>query len=113
MQNVTTEDKLREECGVFGAYGKEAPLTEMVYYGIFSLQHRGQESAGIAVSDGKSIASHKGQGLIADVFTENILSDLTREKDYIAVAHTRYSTAGTKGVINAQPLVAQYLNGGI
>ncbi len=113
MQNVTTEDKLREECGVFGAYGKEAPLTEMVYYGIFSLQHRGQESAGIAVSDGKSIASHKGQGLIADVFTEDIISDLTRKDDFIAIAHTRYSTAGTKGVINAQPLVAQYLSGAL
>jgi amidophosphoribosyltransferase len=113
MQNGTTEDKLKEECGVFGAYGKEASLAEMVYYGIFSLQHRGQESAGIAVSNGKSIASHKGQGLIADVFTEQIISDLTREDDYIAVAHTRYSTAGTKGVINAQPLVAQYLNGAI
>lgn len=113
MQNESEKNKLNEECGVFGAYGSEESLSELAYYGIFSLQHRGQESAGIAVSDGKSIASHKGQGLISDVFTENILSDLTREKDYIAVAHTRYSTAGTKGVINAQPLVAQYLNGGI
>jgi amidophosphoribosyltransferase len=113
MQDATITDKLKEECGVFGAFGKDASLAELAYYGIFSLQHRGQESAGIAVSDGSSIASYKGQGLISDVFTKEVIFDLTRENDKVAVAHTRYSTAGAKGVINAQPLVAQYLNGGI
>lgn len=113
MQNDATYDKIREECGVFGAYGHDTHLVDLLYYGIFSLQHRGQESAGIAVSNGTSIASYKDQGLISDVFNEKILAELTREDDFVGVAHTRYSTAGAKGVINAQPLVAQYLNGGI
>ncbi|QOR34769.1 amidophosphoribosyltransferase [Clostridium sp. 'deep sea'] len=106
-------DKLAEECGVFGIYGKNIDLASKAYFGIFSLQHRGQESAGIAVSDGEDLISFKGQGLVSDVFTEDVLASLRRKKDIVAVAHSRYSTAGGKGIINAQPLVARYLNGGM
>ncbi len=108
-----TTDKIGEECGVFGIYGANIDLARLAYFGIFSLQHRGQESAGIVVSDGKTMASHKGQGLVADVFTKENLQQLTRPNDKVAVAHTRYSTAGGKGIMNAQPIVARYQNGGL
>lgn len=94
---------MKEECGVFGIYNFEADSpAKSVYYGLFALQHRGQESAGIAVSDGKDIRCHKGMGLVNQVFDEKSLSGL---KGNIAVGHVRYSTTGSSVIENAQPIV--------
>ncbi|MDD3403192.1 MAG: amidophosphoribosyltransferase [Hespellia sp.] len=103
---------LGEECGVFGAYdmtGKDVAAS--VYYGLFALQHRGQESCGIAVTDTygqRKVLSHKGLGLINEVFDENTLSKL---KGNLGVGHVRYSTAGGSCAENAQPLVINYVKG--
>ena len=100
-------DKLGEECGVFGAYDFDgADVASTIYYGLFALQHRGQESCGIAVSDtagpkGKVLSS-KDMGLLNEVFTPEILEKL---KGDIGVGHVRYSTAGSSTRENAQPLV--------
>ncbi len=86
-------------CGVIGVFGhKEA--AKIAYFGLYALQHRGQESAGIAVSDGKEVREHRGLGLVADVFNEAILNEL---KGHIAVGHVRYSTTGSTTIKNAQP----------
>ncbi len=106
-------DKLHEECGVFGIYdfsGEDVAST--IYYGLFALQHRGQESCGIAVSDtdgpkGKVI-SHKGMGLVNEVFSAGHLGEL---KGNIGIGHVRYSTAGSSSRENAQPLVLNYVKG--
>ena len=106
-------DKFKDECGVFGVYtNKENPIdvASMTYYGLYALQHRGQESAGIAVADGKKIDVHKGQGLITDAFKQE---DLAKLKGYISVGHVRYSTAGGKGIENAQPIVTKSKIGSI
>ena len=96
-------DKFKDECGVFGVYAnKPIDVASMTYYGLYALQHRGQESAGIAVADGEKIEVHKGLGLITDAFKED---DLQKLKGHIAVGHVRYSTAGGKGIENAQPIV--------
>lgn len=96
-------DKFKEECGVFGVYSN-SPLdvAGMTYYGLYALQHRGQESAGIAVSDGEKIDIHKGLGLITEAFSKD---DLNKLKGHIAIGHVRYSTTGSTKVENAQPLV--------
>lgn len=93
-------------CGVFGVYGGEA--AELTYLGLYALQHRGQESAGIAVSDGRRIRIHKGMGLVSRVFGEGELSSL---KGKIAVGHVRYATTGAAHVANAQPLVSLSAHG--
>jgi len=94
---------MREFCGVYGIYSYESDaLSKMIYFGLFALQHRGQESAGIAVSDGKKIKSHKGMGLCAVVFNEEILNGL---RGHIACGHVRYSTTGSSSIKNAQPIV--------
>lgn len=106
------DDKLRDECGVFGVYinrnekgeiPQDANPAATAYYGLYSLQHRGQESAGIAVFDGNEIKVKKDSGLLADVFKP---ADLAELKGSAAVAHVRYATAGGKGVENAQPMVS-------
>jgi len=95
---------MREFCGVYGIYSFESDsLSKMVYYGLFALQHRGQESAGIAIADGKIIKSHRGMGLCAVVFNEEILSSLNG--GHIACGHVRYSTTGSSTIENAQPLI--------
>ena len=105
--------KLHEECGVFGMYdlsGKD--VASSVYYGLFALQHRGQESCGIAVSDTKGpkrkVTVHKDMGLVHEVFTEETLEQM---KGDIGVGHVRYSTAGASTRENAQPLVLNYVKG--
>lgn len=107
------EDKIHEECGVFGIYdfdGNDVAAT--IYYGLFALQHRGQESCGIAVSDTKGpkgiVSTHKGMGLVNEVFTPKDLGEL---KGNIGVGHVRYSTAGASTIENAQPLVLNYVKG--
>src|SRR5271165_6656460 len=95
-------DTLHEACGVVGVYAPGHDVARLAYFGLYALQHRGQESAGIAVSDGASIVCHREMGLISSIFDEEILSKLT---GYIAVGHTRYSTTGSSVVVNAQPLL--------
>ncbi|GAA0077921.1 amidophosphoribosyltransferase [Clostridium sp. CTA-5] len=97
-------DKFKDECGVFGVYANSPiDVATMTYYGLYALQHRGQESAGIAVADGKEIDIHKGLGLITEAFEEE---DLKKLKGHIAIGHVRYSTAGGKGIENAQPILS-------
>lgn len=100
-------DKFREECGVVGIYG-HPEAANLAYLALYALQHRGQESAGIAASDGKSLHLEKAMGLVADVFSE---AKLRRLRGAIAIGHVRYSTTGTSQVKNAQPLLAGYLRG--
>jgi amidophosphoribosyltransferase len=95
-------DTLHEACGVVGIYAPGHDVARLAYFGLYALQHRGQESAGIAVSDGASIVCHREMGLISSIFDEEILGKLT---GYIAVGHTRYSTTGSSVVVNAQPLL--------
>ncbi len=107
------DSKLKEECGVFGIYDLDgADVASAIYYGLFALQHRGQESCGIAVSDTngpkRSVSSHKGMGLVNEVFTQEILESLHGD---IGVGHVRYSTAGASSRENAQPLALNYIKG--
>lgn len=102
------EDKPRDECGVFGIYAPGLDVATLTYYGLYALQHRGQESAGIAVSNGKYIELHKNMGLVAEVFSEENLAKL---KGDIAIGHVRYSTTGSASLANAQPLAFRYLRG--
>ena len=100
---------LHEECGVFGIYDKDdIDISSAVYYGLFALQHRGQESCGIAVNDDGTIRVSKDMGLVSDVFTPDRLHSL---KGSIAIGHVRYSTTGASTPENAQPLVTQYVKG--
>lgn len=92
-------DKFREECGVFAIYG-HPEAANLTYLGLYALQHRGQESAGIASSDGREIHCYKSMGHVADIFTPAVLSSLPGEA---AIGHTRYSTAGDTALLNAQP----------
>ena len=100
-------EKAREYCGLFGVFGCRDAV-EKVYYGLYSLQHRGEESAGIASSDSTGIIHHRGLGLVSDVFTPLILKNLERPH---AIGHVRYSTYGKNDVDNAQPLVVTYSRG--
>ena len=107
------EPKLGEECGVFGMYDMEGrDVASTIYYGLFSLQHRGQESCGIAVSrtDGppRNSSSVKGMGLVNEVFNAE---NLGKMKGDIGVGHVRYSTAGASIAENTQPLVLNYIKG--
>ena len=95
-------DKPEEACGVFGIYAPEEDVAKLTYFGLYALQHRGQESAGIAAFDGKEVHLHKEMGLVSQVFNEKILSRLPGQ---LAVGHTRYSTTGSSLVANAQPAV--------
>ena len=95
-------DQLHEECGVFGVYHVEQAAS-LTYYGLHALQHRGQEGCGIAVSDGKRVKSHKGRGLISEVFDEKQIQQLDGN---IAIGHVRYSTAGGNTLENVQPLLS-------
>lgn len=106
---IGEEDKFHEECGVFGIYGAPSKkISRLTYYGLFALQHRGQESAGIAVSDGRNQSIHKNMGLVPEVFTPEVLDTL---QGHISIGHVRYSTTGSSAVINAQPLMFRYSKG--
>ncbi|MBS4538899.1 amidophosphoribosyltransferase [Clostridium sp. D2Q-11] len=106
-----SSDKLKEECGVFGIYSKSIEdISQRIYFGLISLQHRGQESAGIAVCKDKRMNYYKEMGLVREVFNEKILKRL---EGNIGIGHVRYSTTGDSHVINAQPLVVQYIGGSI
>lgn len=113
IENNMAFEKLHEECGVFGIYDLDGnDVASTIYYGLFALQHRGQESCGIAVSEtngpkGK-VSSYKGMGLVNEVFVEGSLEGLRGD---IGVGHVRYSTAGASTRENAQPLVLNYVKG--
>ncbi|GLY67397.1 amidophosphoribosyltransferase [Amycolatopsis taiwanensis] len=94
------ESEPREECGVFGVWAPGEEVAKMAYYGLYALQHRGQEAAGISVSDGNQIVVFKDLGLVSQVFDEQVLSSL---QGHIAVGHCRYSTTGSSTWENAQP----------
>ena len=102
--------KIREECGVFGVYGSKNPkIAQTVYFGLFSLQHRGQESCGIAVNNDGAFKSYKDLGLVNDVFTPNIIERLGEGN--IAIGHVRYGTTGGNERSNAQPIVVNHIKG--
>lgn len=111
--NDLFSDEVHEECGVFGIYDLDGGnIANSIYYGLFALQHRGQESCGIAVSDTEGpkgkVKSHKGMGLVNEVFTPDTLEGM---KGNIGVGHVRYSTAGGSTPENTQPLVLNYVKG--
>ncbi|HEX7530934.1 MAG TPA: hypothetical protein VF333_07315, partial [Pyrinomonadaceae bacterium] len=94
------DDKLREECGVVAIHG-HPDAARMTYLGLYALQHRGQESAGIATADGQHLANIKGMGLVSEIFTDDVLQKLPGD---MAIGHTRYSTTGDSALLNAQPI---------
>jgi amidophosphoribosyltransferase len=93
---------LHESCGVFGVYSPKEDVARLTFFALFALQHRGQESAGIATADGKTIRVFTGMGRVSNVFNEDSLKNLT---GHMAIGHNRYSTAGSSRVANAQPIV--------
>ena len=99
-------DSPKEECGVFGIAtpNTQQDVARLAFYGLFALQHRGQEAAGIAVSDGKRVHLHKEMGLVSQVFTEGIISKL---EGPLAIGHTRYSTTGSSTLHNSQPFLIE------
>ena len=94
---------LGEKCAVFGVYGRGLDVARLSFFGLYALQHRGQESAGIATANGETICLHKGMGLVSQVFTEELIES---QKGHIAVAHNRYSTTGGSKVKHSQPMLA-------
>ena len=101
--------RLKEECGIFGIFGHE-DAASTTYLGLYALQHRGQESTGIVVSDGKELKVHREMGLVPEVFNEENLERLTGE---MAIGHVRYSTTGSSEVKNAQPFKVDYYRGSL
>ncbi|HUT25391.1 MAG TPA: class II glutamine amidotransferase, partial [Sumerlaeia bacterium] len=106
---AATKERSGEKCGVVGVFN--APeAAKLAYLALYALQHRGQESAGIAASDGRRVRLHKASGLVADVFGE---ADLEGMPGHMAIGHVRYSTTGSTHPHNAQPLVAKYHGGSL
>ena len=112
MESVTScarggpKDNPKEKCGVFGIFNSPGAV-EKTYFGLHSLQHRGQESAGMAISDGERIFGHTGMGLVSEVFTQAQLRELSRYGDSV-IGHVRYSTSGSSRLDNAQPILMEY-----
>lgn len=104
--------KFHDECGVYGIYSKDESINvaKRTYYGLYALQHRGQESAGITAYDGKNMECHKAMGLVSEIFNRESLEKL---KGYSAIGHVRYSTAGESSVNNAQPIMGKCKLGNI
>jgi amidophosphoribosyltransferase len=107
--NPEQDMRPRHYCGLFGIYG-HPNAAELTYYGLYALQHRGQESAGITTSDGTELRTYKGMGLVGQVFDKNILRSLP---GHLAIGHVRYSTTGSSNIKNAQPLVVDCARGQI
>jgi len=105
---VFSEDKLHEECGVFGIFAPGIEAARYTFFGLYALQHRGQEAAGIVTCDGRVAHVHKGMGLVSQVFDEDNLRYLL---GHIAIGHTRYSTTGAPKLRNTQPYVIETLDG--
>ena len=102
------DDKFHDECGVFGVYAPGREVGRMTFFGLHALQHRGQESAGIASYDGRTTHIHKEMGLVPQIFTERDIKKLT---GHMAIGHTRYSTTGSAHVRNAGPYLIETING--
>ncbi len=102
--NKDLSDYPKHECGVCGIFGHD-DSAKLTYFGLYALQHRGQESAGIVASDGSNVNSHKDMGLVPDVFSESILQQLP---GHISIGHVRYSTTGASNITNAQPLMVTH-----
>jgi len=105
---LNAEDRPQEECGVFGIYAPGVDVARRTFFGIFALQHRGQESAGIAVSDGRNIHIHKDMGLVSQVFDNDSIERLEGD---LGLGHTRYSTTGSSNLCNAQPILLRSAEG--
>jgi len=105
---MSHDDHPHEECGVIGVFAPNEDVARMAFFGLYALQHRGQEAAGIAVADGQTISMHKGVGLVSQVFTSNTMGEL---KGHYAIGHTRYSTTGSSLVRNAQPFMIETIHG--
>ena len=108
IQESQFDDHPHEECGVVGVYAPNEDVASMAFYGLYALQHRGQEAAGIAVSDGERVRLHKDTGLISQIFTARNLAPL---KGHYAIGHTRYSTTGSSASSNAQPFMVDTQHG--
>lgn len=108
MQYDSVFDKWHEECGIFGIYDHKLPIAQYIYWGLFALQHRGQESAGIAVGDGKNVEVARGMGLVTEAFKE-----VPKLEGYVGCGHVRYSTTGSNNPRNIQPLLVTYSAGQI
>ena len=102
------DDHPQEECGLIGIFAPNEDVARMAYFGLFALQHRGQEAAGIAVSNGVTMSMHKDIGLIAQIFNPNSLEKL---QGSYAIGHTRYSTTGSSSIRNAQPFMIETIHG--
>ena len=107
-QPLTLQDHPREECGVVAVYSPKDHAARVAFFGLYALQHRGQESAGIVASDGKKLRSHASMGLVAQAFREETLSPLV---GHMAIGHTRYSTTGSSKLANAQPFLVSGVHG--
>jgi len=104
LDDIQMPHRPKEECGLFAVYGNK-DAAKLTYFGLYALQHRGQESAGIVTSDGQCVSEHKAMGLVPDIFNEQILNKL---KGHIALGHLRYSTTGSSLIVNAQPFRIQF-----
>ena len=97
-------DRPTHECGIIGIFGHQ-DSSKLAYFGLYALQHRGQESAGIVTSDGTRVTCHKSMGLVPEVFTEASLQQLT---GHLSIGHVRYSTTGASNLTNTQPLMVTH-----
>jgi amidophosphoribosyltransferase len=102
------DESPKEECGVIGIFAPNEDVARMTFFGLYALQHRGQEAAGMAVADGQVMSMHKGVGFVSRVFTPESMADL---KGHYAIGHTRYSTTGSSSLRNAQPFMIETING--
>lgn len=99
--------ELKEKCGIVGIYGKNLPVSRLAFFALFALQHRGQEASGITTSDGHKLFTHKGAGLVAQVYTEKNIKSL---RGHLAIGHNRYSTSGGGALDHAQPVLSAKKN---
>ena len=102
------DDHPHEECGVIGVFAPNEDVARMTFFGLYALQHRGQEAAGMAVADGHTMSIHKGVGLVSQVFTSAVMDKLN---GHYAIGHTRYSTTGSSSERNAQPFMIETMHG--
>lgn len=107
---LLADSEKKEKCGVFGVWGETDPAN-LVYIGLYALQHRGQESAGVAVADHEGLRAHTGMGLVPEVFTSRLLRDLAGPEVRGGIGHNRYSTAGGSLACNAQPILENFVGG--
>src|SRR5207302_11191938 len=105
MRHLMADERMHEACGLFGIDAPGEAVANLTKFGLYALQHRGQESAGIATSDGHAMRMHKDMGLVAQAFDADALERLT---GHLALGHTRYSTTGSNRLENAQPIIVEH-----